>query len=451
MIVGAGITGLTLSDLWSSRGVAHAVVEREYVPGGLARSVPCGDLLFDLGPHRFYSSDPWAAGYIDRVLADNQVRVRRRTSIHLAGRDHEWPPTSSTLRTIPKGLAVRAGLEILRRHGTEADNFERFIQDRWGTTLRDAFFNPMVEKFYRMPARCVAPEWASAGIDRAIIEDRNGHGVLRYLASHLLGRRPPLSFVYPAHGGIQAFANAQAERAVGSGECMLRTGVRVTGLETSDGHVTGLHLSDGTRLPTDFVVWTAPLDLLWSMLYAEPPGLEFVSTVFYNLVLKTPSPKPEQWVYLPERRYSVLRASYPKNFARKGHRNHPGVCAEITARTGDAILDNPEAALDSVVDDLVRVGAVKHSRDIVHTDHVVVPDTYPLYSVGFQQRLDTAMQRLARVSNLFLLGRCGMFWYNNMDGSMRGARDFDQWLRRLGRLPGAEEKTAFAERVRRTQ
>ena len=50
-----------------------------------------------------------------------------------------------------------------------------------------------------------------------------------------------------------------------------------------------------------------------------------------------------------------------------------------------------------------------------------LPYVYPLFRVGFQERLDTVFGYLKGIPNLRVLGRHGMFSYANIDDVIRMA------------------------------
>ncbi len=43
-----------------------------------------------------------------------------------------------------------------------------------------------------------------------------------------------------------------------------------------------------------------------------------------------------------------------------------------------------------------------------------IPETYPVYTLDYKKKLAS----IKVPHNLFLTGRCGSFWYNNMDHSI---------------------------------
>ena len=74
VIVGAGITGLTLADLWTRKGMDCVLIEKEDTPGGLARSIEIQGTPYDLGPHRFFTYDSEVLAYIEEALAGKLKR-----------------------------------------------------------------------------------------------------------------------------------------------------------------------------------------------------------------------------------------------------------------------------------------------------------------------------------------------------------------------------------------
>jgi hypothetical protein len=59
-----------------------------------------------------------------------------------------------------------------------------------------------------------------------------------------------------------------------------------------------------------------------------------------------------------------------------------------------------------------------------------VPYTYPIYKLNYLGELARNLRALAAFRNLLPAGRCGRFWYNNMDHSIgQGLSMADKFLR----------------------
>ena len=92
------------------------------------------------------------------------------------------------------------------------------------------------------------------------------------------------------------------------------------------------------------------------------------------------------------------------------------VTAEVTCSSDHPAWDDPAALTETVIRDLEKVRAIDPS-DVLFVDFRRVRDTYPLYGLDYRQRLES----IQLPEGLHLLGRCGSFWYNNMDHSIAQA------------------------------
>jgi protoporphyrinogen oxidase len=91
---------------------------------------------------------------------------------------------------------------------------------------------------------------------------------------------------------------------------------------------------------------------------------------------------------------------------------------------GDQIWKNPESMLAVVNKDLIDTKLIRRKEAIQQIWIERVRNTYPVYDRNYKKNLTSAIKELSRYKNLLLLGRCGTFWYNNMDHSMKMAMDY---------------------------
>ena len=54
VVIGAGITGLSVAWKLSEKGYEVKIIEMDKFIGGLARSIKIENYFFDIGPHSFY-------------------------------------------------------------------------------------------------------------------------------------------------------------------------------------------------------------------------------------------------------------------------------------------------------------------------------------------------------------------------------------------------------------
>ena len=424
VIVGAGAAGLTLAYHLCKAGLPVTVLEKEAEVGGLARSFHYDDWHFDIGPHRFYSANPMVKKFLAEVLADDFIEIPRSSAVHYMGHYHEWPLRLETLRKLPPTVALRAGLDLLRKASQaspDSVSFEDYVLRRYGRTLYQTFFRDYTEKFLGISAADTHQNWAKIGVERATIDEKVNTASLSEIFKLMLMPKPrELNFWYPARGGVHAFWQRCAERirALG-GE--IRTGVSPTRLEGGPGTLEHVVVGE-EALPCEALIWSGPVPELSGMLGLSRVELSYRYHVIYNVLLKSPPRHPYQWCYYGAKDLVFSRISNPATFSpHTVPAGRGGLCVEIPCRAGDALWDDPARIRRQVVEDLLRVDIVDGEGQIDALKIERVPNAYPIYHVDYPRKLQAARRELKAWTNLHLLGRTGRFWYNNMDHSIENA------------------------------
>jgi protoporphyrinogen oxidase len=428
IIVGAGVAGLTIGYQLARQGHQVTVVERNEVVGGLARTFKYGDFYFDVGPHRFHTENPRVAAFIREILAEEALEIPRSSGVRMFGKFHEWPLRPSILLNMPFSLMVRGGLDLLRREHLPGESFEADVVNKYGRTLYDIFFKPYTEKFLFYSPPDLHRDWARAGVNRAVIDKRaHSDNLWSLLKNTLLPQPVDTTFLYPPKG-VGRFSDKLAEGIERMGGRVL-VGRPVTGLEPRGNRVTAVQVGH-ERIAGDGVVWTAPITVANRLLGVEGVDLEYLSTIFYNVEVDKPIKLAYQWTYYGGDEI-FSRVSAPVVFAATtAPPGKSGLCVELTCREGDERWEHAERYAADIVRDLVATGTIDAASDVqaVHVERV--PFTYPIYKLNYFGELTRNLKALAGYRNLLLAGRCGRFWYNNMDHSIgQGLTMADRILR----------------------
>ena len=415
-IVGAGVAGLTIGYQLTRRGYAVTLVERNAVVGGLGRTFHYGDFHFDVGPHRFHTENPRVAGFIRGILGEEAIEIPRKSGARMFSRYHGWPLRPSILAAMPVRLMISGARDLLFRDHLEGESFEADVVNKYGRTLYDIFFEPYTRKFLFHSPSELHRDWARAGVNRAVIDKRAQADNLWSLVKTTLMPKPvETMFLYPPKGVGRFSERLAASIVAGGGRIVL--GQEVSGVETTARKITAL-ITPGERLPCDNVVWTAPLTTLNDLLGFTGIDLEYLSTIFYNFEIGMPPRLDYQWIYFGGDEV-FSRVTAPEAFLPSTvPAGKSGLCVEVTCRQGDERWQHPERLTDRVVGDLVRTGMIGSASDIEGLHVERVPFTYPIYKLNYMQELTRNLRELGYYSNLLLSGRCGRFWYNNMDHSI---------------------------------
>lgn len=447
VVVGGGVAGLVTAHLLAEAGAEVVVVEKFQTVGGLARSYRYGDFVFDCGPHRFHTENPNIKAYLDRVLQGHATAFPRRSEVYFEGKYYRWPLHPKNLTQLPKPLALKSAVDLaingFKQYGN--GSFEDYVLRQYGPTLYDNFFKGYSIKFLGIHPRETHPDWAKVGINRAIIDDKLQMQNLAQLAKSTLLQynKAEIDFLYPK-GGLQVTWEKVSDllRAKG-GRIHTGVGARIVG---GNGRITAVYAGN-ERIEPSVVVWTAPITLACRQLGLEVPDLPYLSTLFYNVLVRADVPRPYQWCYYGADDIVFSRTSIPRFFSDDTcPPGTTGINVEVTCREGDERWQHAERLTDAVVQDLIRVGMVKSRRDVEQVYVERVADTYPIYHKAYPGQLERARKGLSQFQNLQLAGRTGMFWYNNMDHSMENAMQLaKRLLRDSGRGEAEEAKLAAGQ------
>lgn len=437
LVVGAGVCGLTVAERLATRGINVTVVEREARAGGLARTFHYPEGSFDIGPHRFHTTDRAVLSYLDEVLGTEVLHIPRLSLVHFHKQYYHWPihPTMQLLH-LPWRMIIGVAFDLLFRlyRKKKPASFEEYILNMYGRTLYRTFFRDYTTKFLGIDPGRTHADWAMTGIDRAIIDERLKIHTLGELIKSVLvkSKEAEVHFRYPP-GGVDGFAAKQVAR-IEAGGGSVYLGQPVTGAEPVNGRLAAVRTPDHVFHP-DRIVWTASPAALLGMLGQTPPPLHYLDLVCYNVVTPARRGPDFQWCYFGLPALLFSRVSRPEAFdpGMMPAGNH-GLCVEVTAPNGSPVWDEPEHFTDRVITDLRNIGLLT-STDPITAIHIErVPEAYPIYSLGYDQIWQEARRVLTQVKDLHLAGRTGTFWYNNMDHSIAMALPLaDELARSLGK------------------
>lgn len=430
LIVGAGIAGLTTAHLLAKAGKNVIVVEMEDTIGGLARSFRYDDFTFDIGPHRFHTDDQEVLQFIKEILGEDSMSIPRKSGVYMFGKYFEWPLASSSLFRLPLHIMVKSFFDLIFKHKIQnPESFSEHTIAQYGKTLYKVFFKYYTEKFIRIPCEDVHVDWALAGINRAVIDKRvKANSLFDLVKGVLLPQKVDTEFIYPRKPGIDFFCEKLASSIRQNGGKIL-TGTKVTGVDLGGNSINEVTLSNGNKIKVDEVVWSGEIHSLVSMLGIGPFPLKYLSMICYNAAVKGNPIRDFQWIYYGDRRVTINRISVPTFFNdANSPKGYYGINVEITCFEGDRIWKNPESMLPIVRKDLVDTKLIPRQEDIQNIWIENVRNTYPIYDMTYRKNLAEATQALSQYSNLLMLGRCGTFWYNNMDHSMKMAIDYANHL-----------------------
>ena len=149
-------------------------------------------------------------------------------------------------------------------------------------------------------------------------------------------------------------------------------------------------------------------------------SLEFRSVICVNLMLDMPRMTKDTWIYCHDDGLGFARLHEPKNWspAMVPDASKTSVVLEYFCTTGDAVWNKTDDAIvEWAVSDLAKLGLITRDK-VIGGFCVRAKEAYPVYSMGYDEKLKKMKDYIQPFDRLAIVGRGGTFRYNNADHSV---------------------------------
>lgn len=441
LVIGAGPAGLAAAMELSRVGRKFSVIEKGNAVGGLAKTYAFEEdgLVFrtDNGPHRFFSKNRYLYRFIEGLLEEQWIEVKRQTRQYIGGKFYDYPVNpAQALANIGPGKAAKIVADYVAaqiRYGLlrrPIRNFEDHIVAHFGRALGEFNMLNYTEKIWGVPAGTIHSDWATQRIKglsvgflmRAAIERAKGAvrtNPLRTLVD---------SFYYPEYGSGLIYETI-AKR-IGEAGTSVRCSAYPTKIRHENGRVTEVEAMIGGKRKTmrpDTVIESVPPPEFLKLLDPLPPAeimekaarMRYRDQVYLFITFDRDRITDDQWIYFPEKDIPFGRVSEMRNFSRKmSPPSKTSLLVEFFCFEGDDIWNMEKDALSALtIGYLERLGFAK-KEEVRHTYLIRQKKVYPIYDTAYEEYLKAVTGYLDSFENLYAVGRPGRFRYNNQDHSL---------------------------------
>lgn len=427
VILGAGLAGLSAADELARRGIDVVVIEKNPFPGGLASTVREGEFSYDLGPHRFHTSNAKILQYVSELPGISFSELERVSRIRLLDRYFDYPlAMGNVLSTMPihrgAGMILSYLGEKLRGivSPREQKSFEGWVLSRFGRGLYDLYLAPYNRKLWGIEPDRLSADWAS---QRITVPSLAGLVKETLFPSRETVRSLVSTFHYP-EGGIGEISQALARRITGNGGAFLYS----TSPSSVQRKENGWNVSlQDDEIACDFLVNTIPVNQYTELLgnelseivHSAAGALNFRSLVFLSVLVSGNIEPKDHWIYTSEDRYPFNRLSISRNFDEKAPSQ---VVFEFGCQAGDETWGMAgEELLRITVPGAEHLGLFSSNRvlgfNVSRASHA-----YPIYDLTYASNTACVLDALEKIPGSVTCGRQGLFRYNNMDHSIEMGR-----------------------------
>lgn len=421
VVLGAGLTGL--STAYHSRHPS-LVLESASRSGGKASSDRRDGFTFDITGHWLHLRDPRARALVKQLFPlGDLVEIERRTGVHSHGVMLPYP-FQANLYGLPLEIVHECLVGLFEAHRNREPlppgaTLQRFAEHRFGAGIARHFFVPYNTKLWG-----VAPDRLDSGwVTRYIPVPEPAQIIAGAIGLAQEGLGYNARFLYPRAGGIDALPSALhawiEQRAPGC----VRVGAKVGAIDP----VRRVVECDGRSLAYGKLVSTMPLPDLIDRIDGVPSevrearsALRSIAWRYLNVATRTPTPRPEHWIYVPAPELPFFRVgSFSNALAAMAPPGCGSLYVELTDRR--AAPDLP-----AVMQALVGVGALSDPSDVVFAEQRDVEHAYVVFDDAHASATATIHAWLAR-HDIRSCGRYGAWVYSSMEDALLDGMEAAAW------------------------
>lgn len=426
-IIGAGPAGISCAYQLAQKNIEVDLYEADSVVGGMAKTIELWNQKVDLGPHRFFSSDPRVNQLWLDVIGDDYEMVNRLTRIYYKNKFFYYPLKPFDVLSKLSYLGILKGILSYGKEKlfpTEQDGtFETWVIKRFGQYLFDCFFKTYTEKLWGISCAELDADFAAQRIKKLSMYEA--------VKTSLVGNRNHKhrtlldQFAYPKHGTGEIYYKMAECIQKNKGRIFLSTpvlkvikkGNTAVAIETIDSRIKFY----------DHIVSTMPISDVVGGFSDVPPEvseatktLRYRNTILVYLRVKQALYFPDNWLYIHSPDLLMGRLTNFKNWV-------PAICngqsdtilaLEYWCFDSDSLWTMDDDKLIHMANlEMEKTGLLgngKISDGYVRRIH----RSYPVYYKGYKSRLKKIEDYLDTIKNLTLIGRNGTFKYNNQDHSI---------------------------------
>ncbi len=411
VILGGGIAGLSLSSMLEAESL---LLEKESRLGGLCRSFPFHEIVYDVGPHIIFSKHQEVLDLQSSLTAMN--KLKRLNRIIIQGKSVKYP-FENHLGMLEEDLKDECLIEFLHNpySSNKPTNMKHFFLTKFGDGMTKIYFDPYNSKIWKYDSSYLDLQMVERIPNPPIEDVINGAK-----GNYKEGYEHQLNFLYPEKGGYQSVIDAFAEKARNRGHTLL-TGIKIESIEKLQNK--WLISTDNGCFEAEKLISTIPLPQLPGIVKnAHESILNLAQEMKYNsihiVMMKFHRDRLEDQfaLYIPNKEiifHRLTRINFlGTNYGLKSQYLY--LMMEITFRPNSYIskLENDQIR-DACIKGLEELGIINRN-EFIDYEIKTFEHAYVIYDLEHRCRTDEILNWAINLG-ITCHGRFGKFEYQNSD------------------------------------
>lgn len=479
LIIGAGPAGLTAAYelLKDSKEYKVTILEESNCFGGISKTVNYKGNRMDMGGHRFFSKVPEVNAWWENMLPTqghkpyDDVKLNRDINIKKGGPDpektdrvmlrrhrisrilfmnkfYDYPISmkKETFTNMGFKNTMKCGFSYLYStfHKLPENNLENFYINRFGKKLYSMFFEYYTENLWGRHPREIDASWGKQRVKGlsilAVIKDifnKTFKKENKKIETSLIEE-----FSYPKLGPGQLWDITANEIKKLGGEILINS--KVIKINKNKNNIieslTYVQNNKEYTINADIIISSMPLkDLIIGM--NDVPSKEFkiasglpyrdymtLGVLVNKLKLQNKTNIktigniiPDNWIYVQDRNVKMGRIQVYNNWSPymvEDLENTIWIGLEYFVQEGDEHWNMSDEQFSSfAIEEMIKLGLIDSKDNVLDTHVERVKKAYPAYFDTYNE-IQTLIDYINTIPNLYCVGRNGQHRYNNIDHSM---------------------------------
>jgi protoporphyrinogen oxidase len=438
IILGAGVSGLSLAWKLAESGRPVELIEAKDYIGGLAATREIDGLKMDFGPHSVFSEEREILKTIFDLFGGDMPAGVRDVRLFMQGKYLRYPLNAEDI-VMKLGLApslkcffsfIIEKMKPRPEYGPAGPNMEQWSRGQFGKALHELFFKPYTEQFWDVKCSELSPDCIPTYKQMSFTK------TLKLLLTPKRKRenysiidREVLPLYYP-HEGFGAIPERIADKVIELGG-KIHTGLKVEEVRTlSNGsYVVSAVDKEGDKreFEGDEVVSTIPIPLFAKALNPAPPKdvlmaaerLQYLSLLVLYLTVDRPHILDCMYEYSLEKPYTRITDVGNFTLVPEDERKNNSISIEQSCHAGDGLWRaTKEELFKKYIPHLEMENIIKES-EVTGIHLLKASHAYPMYLYDYKKDFVNFTEYCNSIGTLSLCGRTGNFRYMDIDQCMK--------------------------------
>jgi protoporphyrinogen oxidase len=443
LIIGGGITGLSVAWKLSEEGCHVTILESEDTIGGLARSIKIDDYYLDVGPHSFFSDDKEIFNRVKNLFdqeSEPLPYVKRNVKMLFLGKFVDYPLSAKSvlLQTgiLPPILSCLSFvksyiLNSFKKKKTSKNlTVEEWAIENFGNYLFKNFFKPYTEQFWKIDTADLSHRVIPSSKKMDFAKTLKHLFINKYLeiskrepGKLSLVERESLPSYYPKNGFGEI--TKKIGQIIIKNKGIILTSTRVNKIVFNKNNTFSIETKDKS-FTSDILISTIPINKFINQINPSPKEeilnsakkLDYLSLIVLYIVTDKENVLNCQYCYFLNRTYNRISDMnlFSKNLSPKGKNI---LSVEISCHYDSDLWNlTKEEIFKKCIKEIVNDNILK-IQDVLEYKIFKFPSVYPIYRKNYELDLLKIEEYLKTQKNLFSIGRQGQFYYGDIDQMIR--------------------------------